>query len=392
MDVPPKEEGSREQEGAPGKTVRTVEVIPVSKGKRALLFLCDALLCFAGGWLIMNMLSLPIGKAATDFKEHVRRLDIAAGKRNDILYGRGLLFQDPDGQDRNFDSDLAYTAGQFARRFVMDGDPDCEKYDVIKTYYVDIKGSAETYIGMMRELDEKNGYGFFEYAADTGYPVLKEVYKKEFALSIPDTLDVDPAISAAKAAKDLDAFKNRIFLNAYASVTTDIMENGLSYGGDEYRVEQGIFLAENAFVKDFLSWTTYISYCLSVIIFFLIVPLCTHGGRTVSMIMMHLERVGTNNVYLLKKGEVALSSAYHLVSCLGALIFIPLPFIMIADVFKIVPIISVGLLGVLVVIVSAFVLIFNKFSRTLFDVLSRTVIIPTEELDEIYRAKGYPVA
>ena len=70
---------------------------------------------------------------------------------------------------------------------------------------------------------------------------------------------------------------------------------------------------------------------------------------------------------------------------------IPVGLVTFPDLFNISVLFIFGLLSLMLMLTSLVFLLANKFNRTIFDYFSRSVYLSTDELDEVYRAKGYYV-
>lgn len=106
---------------------------------------------------------------------------------------------------------------------------------------------------------------------------------------------------------------------------------------------------------------------------------------------MRLSRIGTNNLYLLSKGENILNAIYMLVFNLAVVFFMPMTYVTFTYLFNIPVLFPSLLIGLVVIIASLITLLISSYNRTICDYLSRSVIIKNDDLDEIYRSKGYDI-
>ena len=180
-------------------------------------------------------------------------------------------------------------------------------------------------------------------------------------------------------------------MNLYADVFKDIGRNDLIHNGNSY-------LANKRIVKDsevYLQWqlviSSLLSYLLSIIIYFAIIPLFIPDGRTLAMLMMRLARIGTNNLYLLNKGENAINAIYMLAFNLPVAFFMPMTYVAFTYLFNIPVLFPLLIIGLVLALASFIMLLASSYNRTICDYLSHSVIIKNDDLDEIYRSKGYDI-
>lgn len=203
----------------------------------------------------------------------------------------------------------------------------------------------------------------------------------------------------SEAGKLAVGYLQDFFLNAYGEVFNDIQKNDLTYKKviDEHETVIS-YLALKAIVEDCekkfqtqIIVAVVVSYVISSLVLYLVIPLINKDSKTVAMILMHLERIGTNNLFFLKKSESALLLIYSLVFNLPILFFMPMTQVDFSYLFNITPLMSTLTIGFFSWIVSFLVIMFSAFNQALSDKLSRSVLISEADLDEIYRAKGYNV-
>ena len=360
---------------------KQLDIAPISKGRRMLVYLGDLFICFIISIFLFNIVVLPIGKASMDFYALVDVVDQESKKRDDVLYGNEILFFEDEEDKYNFNSNLYYTGNKYVEYLVFENEI---KYDVFNTYFNNIRHDDTSYISIIKELDKN--LNFFEF---NGNQVkLKQVYKDEFKPAFDEQNEM-----SNQGKKDYAIFLEDIYLKAYSRIFEDILQNDLTYEGISYNSCQKVIKDINKQYDLLVLISTFIAYFLSGIICYLIYPLINKNGKTMTMSIMKIERVGINNIYLLKKGEVALSSIYNFVSNMTLIMFLPLPNILLSYIFAIGngSLLVLSLLSFGLVSVSFFVILFNQYNRSLFDILSRTVMISSESLDEIYRLKGYDI-
>ena len=137
--------------------------------------------------------------------------------------------------------------------------------------------------------------------------------------------------------------------------------------------------------------STLISYLVSTLICYLIIPVISKDNKTLGMMMMRIQRIGTNNLFLLNKGEAILSSVYYLVFNISIPFFMPMTRVTFTYLFNIPLLTTLLFIGLLISLASMIVILFSSFNRSITDYLSRSVAIKNDDLDAIYRSKGYDI-
>ncbi len=354
-----------------------ININPLKKGRRILIFLADFFINLIMAMLLMNIAVMPITKAAGHYKSYStemydRQVDIA-----DILWGNGLLYYEDVNDKAYLENSEYYTATKFIEYFVTG---EGEEYDIYKTYYLDIRGDESTYLSVYSDS--------IYFLVENNEVTLDQAYV-EMLLPMYTVGD-----SPSNAGEELyDDIIEDFFYLAFDDMVEDIALNDLSYNGMSYNEidERMEYLVGK--IDTLVVIATYITYFITTLVCYLVIPLCNKNGKTIAMLILHAERVGINNLYLVKKGEVAINSIYSLVSNLAFIMFIGWPTVTFNYLFGLGngQFMMLTFISLLVLLVSLIVLLFSKFNQTLFDKLSRSVLISTDSLDEIYRSKGYKV-
>ena len=104
---------------------------------------------------------------------------------------------------------------------------------------------------------------------------------------------------------------------------------------------------------------------------------------------MKIERVNKENLEIVKYPKIIVNFVYAFMFSLVIAFFIPATFVTIYGIFNLPILMIFGFFSILLMIASLIFLLFNSFNMDLFDYLTRTVLLKTSTLDDIYRAKGY---
>ncbi|MCD8204378.1 MAG: RDD family protein [Coprobacillus sp.] len=352
-----------------------ININPLKKGRRILVFLADFFINLIMAMLLMNIAVMPITKAAGHYKDYStemydRQLDIA-----DILRGNGLLYYEDVNDKAYLENSEYYTATKFIEYYVTG---EGEEYDIFKTYYIDIREDTATYLNIYSDSI------YFEVVDDS-----PKLYDEYIELLSPLYTVGDSPSNAGEELYD-DIIEDFFYL-AFDDMVEDIAINDLSYNGMSYNKidERMEYLVGQ--IDTLVVIATYVTYFITTLVCYLVIPLCNKHGKTIAMLIMHAERVGTNNLYLVRKGEVAINSIYSLISNLAFIMFIGWPTVNFNYLFGLGggQFVILTAISLIILLISLIVLLFSKFNQSLFDKLSRSVLISTDSLDEIYRAEGY---
>ena len=123
---------SKMEESAKTNRGNTIDIMPLGKWRRILLFLGDFFIVFIAAIFLSNIAVYPIIKSATgyDIKESN---DVSYQQdRFQILYDNGLLFYEAAETKNNIEENLSYTFDRFLSYYVVEGPVGDE---IFHTYY-----------------------------------------------------------------------------------------------------------------------------------------------------------------------------------------------------------------------------------------------------------------
>lgn len=369
----------------------TVDIYPLTKGKRMLAFLADFFLNFILTFVLFNAAAMPLSNLAFGANARDYRNNEAAKAQFEILYGNKIMYYDDDQTDKYYyTKNVETTLETYLSYYAFDEDdylPAHPQYghktenEVLFHFYSDIRGRFSTYKKMIETFNESHEY--FVITDDDIYLVPNVKYNMWLSYFSPSDMSEDGKLAQGH----LQDF----FINAYADVFTDIQKNDLSYNGQSYLKLKAIVDDCEKMYQIQIIVSVFIAFALSSIILYLVVPLVSKDNKTVAMMLMRVERIGTNNLFFLKKSENALLLIYNLVFNLPMVFFMPMTQVDFSYLFNITPLMSSLIIGFLAWIISFLVIMFTSFNQSLIDKLSRSVLISEADLDAIYRAKGYNV-
>lgn len=366
------------QDEADTQAKKTVDVFPIGKGKRTLVFICDLVIAFIVAFSLFNFAAFPIAKQIIRYDDLSNEANEAGLNRDSVLFDNKLLFAKGDSKKYSSEN-LEYTFDRYLSNYVVEENAD---YEVFKTFYVNIRKDEKTYLDIYKNNDEP--YGFFSF--DTGLPKLKSKYVEEF---MPSFVEGDEMSDSAKT--DYDKFKKKFFLFSYSDLLGSISESNdlFSSNGTSYYENQNKVYQIGKHVDQAIVISVYISFAIALLVCFLLFPLLQKNRKTFAMLFMRIERINVSNLMLLRKRDVLLPLVYYLASGASMLMFISLPTTSIEQSFNLGLFFPLSLVSLGYVLVSLIFMLFNGFNRTLGDFLTGTVYISEDSLDDIYRSKGY---
>ena len=369
-----------------------VEVTPIKKGRRVLVFLADFFLAFLATFVFLNVMVMPIAQAITGFDAKKNAHNNSLKMMYKILYENKVVLPYAGNDDNDLNSNVEYTFNCWLSYYSLDEEtsPDTKypqyghKVDnkVIYHYFIDIRNNNESYVSLFEHYNDTNKY----FVYDTNDYKLNDLVKEKVAPYL------DPKVESGSETKTLvKNIKSNVFLPMFAEVFTDIKQNDLTYEENSYNHCQAVINEFDQFTKVLLSFTVLIAHFLAVTVLYLVIPLINKNRKTIAMMMMRIERVNISRLYICKRVEMIGTYVYALVTNALYTIILPISFVSLAFIFSINTIVILSLLSLVLVLTSLIFMLFNPYNRTLSDVVSKSVLISTDKLDEIYRARGYNV-
>lgn len=369
---------------------KIVQIPTLFKGKRILVFLADFFLSFIFAFVLFNAMAMPISNAITSSNERNSRNDIAAKRQFEVLYdNKVLLYQDINSK-YNYVENVEYTLNCYLSYYSFEDTDSLEGYpqyghkeenEVVKHFYYDIRNSSSVYLDNLLKFNSTYDY----YIIEGNNISLKDNVKTNLKLSFFSPNDM------SEDGKTILANMQNNFMNLYADVFKDIEKNDLLSGDISYLKNKAIVSQCENELQWQLVISSSISYFLSVVISFLIIPLFNKDNRTLGMMMMRITRIGTNNLYLLKKSETILNFVYMLVFNLPIIFFMPMTYVVFTYLFNLPVLPALLFIGLILNLASFLSIMFSPLNRSISDYLSQSVLIKNSDLDEIYRSKGYDI-
>lgn len=364
---------------------KVIDIHPLTRGKRMLVFLGDFLICFILTFVLTGIACQPLMSLITGLDKREETAIEAEKNRDEILYEEKLLFYKNTDSKYVYESNLEFTFQRYLSYYLFDEEhPENvssnafghqEESEVFKHYYIDICNDEKTYNSLFS--DSKY------FVKENNLNIIKADYSEQLKHFY---------YNGDELSENGKTYYNDMageFLNVYAGMIETIKKNDLVKDGRSF-VE---FQKKMDSFADFSDWmyviSTLIAFVLSWAILFILLPLIFRNGQTLTMKVMKVYRVGMNSLYVLSKGENILIAIYHLFLSMAGLFFIPLLYVPFYYLFNLPLLVSLSIVSLIFIIASFVILLVNKYRRAASDLLSRTVIITEEDLNKIYEVKGY---
>lgn len=372
------------------KEKKILDVLPLNKGRRFLVFLGDFFLNFVLSFILFSIMVLPLGKVMSSYTARQQEAEANLSIRSDILKENKLLFFIEEAEKIDVLYNASFTFYCYFSYFIYDeANPENARYtqfghkqenDIFRHYFVYIAHNESKY------------YEFFDlynngkYFTRTGSTIVMNEELKILIFPCFDKSD-EPSTDADNKIGELE---NSFFYPMYSEMMSMIEKvTDLTYGTYSYNVIQKKILAFDEYNKTLAIVCSFVTLFISTGVLYLLIPLLNKNRRTITMMVLKVERVNQENLEIIKPPKIIISFVYALLYSMIIAFFVPATFVTIYGIFDIPILMVFGLLSILLMLSSLIFLLFNKFNMDLFDFLIRSVLLKTSTLDDIYRAKGY---
>ena len=376
------------------KKQKEFEIKPLGKWRRILLSLGDYFLTFIIAFTLFNIAVLPLARVICNTNKKNQEARQYEETATQLLIDKGIIFKSVDA-DPTFDNDVNYTFKVFLSYYAFDEENVDQKYtqyghksenEIIKHYYVTLKGDEAGFLETFKTVNEygknykKQGFSFFEIGPNVNDVTLKSEYKSLLGNELLETED------ESKYSKTMKQFRDNVFARLfYLNVYEDITKNDSVVEG------YNDLLKKATKINNELQWVVVVSAIISPVLAwtfaYLIYPLINRDNRTPTMSIMKLDRLNINNLGPINKKIVLVQSFYGLLTSFSYLILLPILYFSVQYIFNL-PILFVLSACSLAIILALFLtILFNQFNRSGSDVLTFTVVVPTSELDNLYKEK-----
>ena len=361
------------------KEKKTLDVYPLKKGKRTLVYLSDLVISFFLSFLIFTFVAIPISESVTGLKGRQNESHAARVERNNVLAGNKLLFL--KYEDQTLEEAMTYTGEQYFR-YYSDSAVSVSNPDIFRNFYFTVRNYEDKYIDAVKKSDVG---GFFTIDEATKVITLKAEYKDEFHDGFLPGNEL-----TGKGKTDYNNVYSTFFYNIYGLMLRDIQENDLTYTGlRSYLTCQNVINNYEKFFNTVAVIDVYSSFVLSCVIYYLIVPMFTPRHKTVAMLLIKVERAEKDTLELLTKKNIVFSFFYNMIFNLWTVFFVPIMGVGLVATFELPSIFAISLISLFFVLISLIVMLFDQYNRPLSDQLIHCVSLDTSTLEDIYRVRGY---
>ena len=372
------------------KAPEVFDVLPLDKGKRILVFLADFFLNFILAFLLFTIAGLPLGKAFSGYTKKNSDYVTNLTERADILYENKILFNSKNVDRSNIIYNASFTYFCFLSYFCFEEENptnvEYEQYghkeenNIFRHYFIDIMKDEKSYISFFDLYNNNKSY----FVRDNLTITLKSEYRSQI-YPFFDKGDVQ----SKEADRMMEEIETTLFYPLYSEVMSSIEKNDLTYGDLSYVAVKNKITTFEKYVYNLAVGASLSSLLLSSAILYVLIPFLNKNKKTISMMIMKVERVETTSLDIIPKSKVVISFIYAFVSNMLISFFIPLGFLLIFELFNIPLLMLLGFLSIALMLASLVFLLVNNFNMDLFDYLTRFVYLKTDTLDDIYRKKGY---
>ena len=362
---------------------KVIELKPLSKWKRFLLFLGDYFLAFIFSFILFNLAVFPLAKIICDTQKQNEEASRLENSAIVMLKDAGFIHMPNDSS--SFESSVNYTFKAFLSYYAFDEETPDTTYpqfghkienEVIRHYYKNVIKSTEQYIIDFKEVNVDN---MFDIGDSVDSIVLKSDYKVMLANELLEVVDPDNYSLAMTNFRD-NVFARLFYLKVYAHIQeNDYVKDGISYNS---------LLQQATDIRTSLNWVASVSTIISITIswglLFVLYPLINKEKRTITMSAMQLTKLHYKSLSQIDNGIVMIQSFYHFVILLSSLIFLPILYFGIGYSFNLPLIFILSVISLGLIIASGFFIIFNEHNRSGSDIITNTVLVPTSEIDRLY--------
>lgn len=361
------------------------ELCPLSKWKRILLSLGDFFICFILAFTLFNIAVFPLAKVICQTQNKNAEAQRLEAQANQLLIDNGIIFK---SFDESLENHVNYTFKVFLSYYCFDTQSPSTEFpqyghkienEVIRTYLINIKGETANYMASFKEF---NTDGMFSIGDDPSSITLLEDYKVLLANELLEIKDETKYSSA------MTNFRDHLFARLfYLKVYKDIQAHDFVSGGVSYNA----LLNQEKEIMISLQWVatgaTLVATILAWGIVYLLYPLLNGYRRTMTMSIMKVDKLRSSNLSFIDRKKVLLQSFYYLLLALSPSMILPILYFGAAYTFNLPLLFVLSAISLILAIISLFVILFNQYNRSGSDILTYTVLVPTSELDRLYREK-----
>ena len=374
---------------------KVIELQPLSKWKRILLFLGDYFITFILAFILFNLAVFPLGKVICSTDKKSTRIAELENQNTEMLISSGIIFRYTSSESNftpSFEKNVNYTFKVFLSYYAFDDETvdtnnpqygHKEENEVIKHYYVtylhNVSNPETQYIA---DFNSVNTDGLFSIGETFNEIKLKDDYKELLGTELLEVTD------ESKYSQNMLNFRDKVFAKLfYLHVYQDIQDNDFTKDGVSFKENGEEVERINEYLKWVPTWSAVISAVLAWGIVYLLYPMINGERRTMTMSVMKLNKLKMVRMVDINRKDVLLQSFYYLLLSCSSVLFLPVLFFGFAYCFNLPLLFIITAISLLLSIVSLFFVFFNEHNRSGSDILTFSVVVPTSEIDNIYKEK-----
>lgn len=369
------------------KEERIIDIKPLGKGKRLLAFLADYFLTLILSFILFNLVVFPLAKLAFNTAAKSNEITQLEEDSNNVLIKSKLMYVDKYSKSE-FTSNVEYTFKVFLSYYVFDEETVDSKNpqyghklenEVIYHYLVDIKSDVKAYIDAFK-LENTDNY--FQIGETADSILLKNEYKALLASELLENTE------EKDSSETMINIRDHLFARLYyIHVYNDILKNDLIVDGVSYKTCMEKIASINSSLNWIATGSAILTVILSSAIFYVLIP-CIHRDRkTISLMMMRIYRVNKNTFAPGKRLETVVNGLYQLLFNLSYTVFLPILYFGVAYCFGLPLLVHFFFIGLIFMLASMAVVLVNEYNRSISDILTQSILINDEEIDNLYKVE-----
>ena len=360
-----------------------IDISPLSKWKRLLVFLGDYFLAFIISFIFFNIVVFPVAKVVVGSQKQNEEAQVLEQKALKMLIDDGYLCSPNDGA--SFLEDVNYTFKVFLSYYAFDEvkpfvDKDYGhdlKNEVVRHYYENVIKDTNRYIVDFKEVNEKDQ--MFDIGDTIDSIVLKADYKNLLKNELIEQADEDKYSQAMINFRD-NVFARLFYIHVYNHITeNDYVKDGNSFNS---------YMNQSETILKNLQWIPTVSSLISITltwgIAFVLIPLVNKENRTITMMAMGVSKLHYKSLGSIDSKSILIQSFYHFVTILSSTVFLPFAYFGLAYCFNLPLLFVLTTISFALLLVSGAFIIFNQYNRSGTDIISDIVLVPTSQLDSLY--------
>ena len=361
-----------------------IDIHPLSKWKRLLVFLGDYFIAFIVSFILFNLVVFPSAKIICDAQKQNQQAAVLEQKALKILKDDGYLYSPNDGS--SFLEDVNYTFKVFLSYYAFDEEtPDINnpryghkiENEVVRHYYENVIKSTEQYIIDFKEVNAEDQ--MFSIGDTVDSIALKADYKISLGNELLEIKDEEKYSLAMTNFRD-HVFARLFYIHVYNHVIeNDYVKDGVSFNA---------YLNESKSILKSLQWiptvSAFISIALSWSLIFVLYPLVNKENRTMTMSVMGISKLHYKSLGAINWKTVMVQSFYHFVIVLSSTVFLPFAYFGLAYCFNLPLLFVFSAISFVLILISGLFIIFNEYNRSGIDIVSDVVLVPASQLDNLY--------